>query len=242
MQGPWVKNAVTEEHMKTFKTGLIALTVIMGTYEATAADDPLMQQAQKLFKPIPEAPPAVKGVPATPAMIKLFMEKGCAGCHNGINIGGASYAPFGVVEKPGADILPPVDKGRFQVTKTASDEYASKCRPAQHRTDTALFSFGQLLGSQASGRCDGNESTGTAPERSGDRQCCRIPPRLDRRAATGDLSHPPAEHQRYAAASTVNGVSTAARAGSPRPRREQTHRWISRSLGKTNRLFSRLAS
>ena len=30
-----------------------------------------MQQAQKLFKPIPEAPPAVKGVPATPAMIEL---------------------------------------------------------------------------------------------------------------------------------------------------------------------------
>ena len=270
--------------MKTFKTGLIALTVIMGTYEATAADDPLMQQAQKLFKPIPEAPPAVKGVPATPAMIalgkalyfdprlsqshniscntchqvglggvdmlptsighkwqrggrnaptvlnavfntaqfwdgraadlkeqavgpiqnpiemgitgahavemlrgipgyqpmfaaafpdekekisianvgkaiaafeatlitpnapfdkylrgdngalsadqkaglKLFMEKGCAGCHNGINIGGGSYAPFGVVEKPGADILPPADKGRFQVTKTASDEYVFK--------------------------------------------------------------------------------------------------------------------
>ena len=36
------------------------------------------------------------------------------------------YAPFGVVEKPGADILPPDDKGRFQVTKTASDEYVFK--------------------------------------------------------------------------------------------------------------------
>ncbi|MFO1431193.1 MAG: cytochrome-c peroxidase [Candidatus Competibacteraceae bacterium] len=58
--------------------------------------------------------------------LKLFIEKGCAGCHNGINIGGQMYAPFGVVEKPGADILPPADKGRFEVTKTASDEYVFK--------------------------------------------------------------------------------------------------------------------
>ena len=42
---------------------------------------------------------------------------GCAGCHNGINVGGGMYAAFGVVERPGADILPPDDKGRFQVTK-----------------------------------------------------------------------------------------------------------------------------
>jgi cytochrome c peroxidase len=36
------------------------------------------------------------------------------------------YAPFGVVEKPGADFLPPEDKGRFQVTSTPSDEYVFK--------------------------------------------------------------------------------------------------------------------
>src|SRR4029079_19674778 len=60
------------------------------------------------------------------AGLKLFMEKGCAGCHSGINIGGGSYAPFGVVEKPGAHIPPPADKGRFQVTRTASDEYVFK--------------------------------------------------------------------------------------------------------------------
>lgn len=58
------------------------------------------------------------------AGLALFINKGCAGCHNGINIGGATYAPFGVVERPGAEILPPGDKGRFAVTKTASDEYA----------------------------------------------------------------------------------------------------------------------
>ena len=345
--------------MKTFKTGLIALTVIMGTHEATAADDPLMQQAQKLFRPIPEAPPAVKGVPATPAMIalgkalyfeprlsqshniscntchqvglggvdmlptsighnwqrggrnaptvlnavfntaqfwdgraadlkeqavgpiqnpiemgitgvhavemlrgipgyqpmfaaafpgekdkisianvgkaiavfeatlitpnapfdkylrgddgalsadqkaglKLFIEKGCAGCHNGINIGGGvlraiwrgGKARCGHPAARGQGTIPGDQDGERRVRLQGAD-------PAQHRADTALFSFGQGLGSQAGGRGDGNESTGTAPERSGDRQCCRIPPRVDRRAAAGDLSHSAAEHQRYAAA------------------------------------------
>lgn len=58
--------------------------------------------------------------------LRLFMDKGCASCHNGINVGGNSYRPFGVVEKPGADILPREDKGRFAVTNTISDEYVFK--------------------------------------------------------------------------------------------------------------------
>jgi len=58
--------------------------------------------------------------------LDLFIKKGCASCHNGINIGGGMYAPFGVVEKPGAEFLPPDDKGRFEVTKTVSDAYVFK--------------------------------------------------------------------------------------------------------------------
>jgi cytochrome c peroxidase len=57
--------------------------------------------------------------------LQLFMDKGCSSCHAGINVGGQMYAPLGVVEKPGADFLPPDDKGRFQVTHTVSDEYVS---------------------------------------------------------------------------------------------------------------------
>jgi cytochrome c peroxidase len=45
------------------------------------------------------------------------MGKGCVACHNGINVGGGMYAPFGAVEKPGAELLPPEDKGRFAVIK-----------------------------------------------------------------------------------------------------------------------------
>ncbi len=58
--------------------------------------------------------------------LQLFVEKGCASCHNGVGVGGGMYAPFGVIEKPGADLLPPDDKGRFAVTETTDDEYVFK--------------------------------------------------------------------------------------------------------------------
>jgi cytochrome c peroxidase len=71
--------------------------------------------------------------------LKLFMDKGCAVCHNGINVGGGRYAPFGVVEKPGASFLPPNDKGRFMVTKTASDEYVFKVPTLRNIALTAPY-------------------------------------------------------------------------------------------------------
>jgi cytochrome c peroxidase len=64
--------------------------------------------------------------PAQKAGRTLFMDKGGSACHNGINVGGGVYAPFGVVDKLGAKLLPPTDKGRFMVTKIPSDEYVLK--------------------------------------------------------------------------------------------------------------------
>ncbi|CAA2140802.1 cytochrome-c peroxidase [Hyphomicrobium sp. ghe19] len=64
--------------------------------------------------------------------LQLFMSKGCSTCHFGINVGGQMYAPFGVVEKPGAELLPQNDKGRFDVTKTASDEYVFRVPPLRN--------------------------------------------------------------------------------------------------------------
>ena len=71
--------------------------------------------------------------------LALFMDKGCAACHNGINVGGGMYAPFGVVEKPGADLLPPTDKGRFMVTKTPGDEYVFKVPTLRNIALTAPY-------------------------------------------------------------------------------------------------------
>lgn len=58
--------------------------------------------------------------------LRLFVEKGCAACHNGVNVGGSGYFPFGVVERPDGYILPAGDMGRFKVTNTSSDQYVFK--------------------------------------------------------------------------------------------------------------------
>ncbi|TCO70514.1 cytochrome c peroxidase [Rhodovulum euryhalinum] len=71
--------------------------------------------------------------------LQLFVDKGCATCHNGVNLGGNGYYPFGLVEKPGADILPEGDKGRFTVTETAMDEYVFRAAPLRNIAVTAPY-------------------------------------------------------------------------------------------------------
>jgi cytochrome c peroxidase len=60
------------------------------------------------------------------AGLALFIGKGCASCHNGVNIGGGAYAKFGVVASPPAEYLPADDLGRYSVTKNIADKYAFK--------------------------------------------------------------------------------------------------------------------
>ena len=71
--------------------------------------------------------------------LQVFMDKGCATCHNGVNVGGHSYYPFGLIEKPGSDILPEGDKGRFAVTETADDEYVFRASPLRNIDQTAPY-------------------------------------------------------------------------------------------------------
>ncbi len=73
------------------------------------------------------------------AGLQIFMDKGCASCHAGVNIGGEGYYPFGVVEKPGADVLPAGDKGRFAVTQTADEEYVFRAGPLRNIELTAPY-------------------------------------------------------------------------------------------------------
>ena len=58
--------------------------------------------------------------------LRLFMAKGCSACHNGVNVGGTGYFPFGVKESPSVDIRPVEDYGRFKVTNTEADRYVFK--------------------------------------------------------------------------------------------------------------------
>ncbi len=60
------------------------------------------------------------------AGVKIFIDKGCSNCHNGINIGGGMFARFGTVQSPGPELLPSDDWGRFAVTKNVADKYAFK--------------------------------------------------------------------------------------------------------------------
>jgi len=57
--------------------------------------------------------------------LQLFMNKGCAACHGGVNMGGTGYFPFGVMEKPKAEITAG-DTGRFKLTGATSDQYVFK--------------------------------------------------------------------------------------------------------------------
>ena len=73
------------------------------------------------------------------AGLQLFMDKGCSSCHSGVNVGGHGYYPFGLIEKPGSEVLPEGDKGRFAVTETASDEYVFRAAPLRNIALTAPY-------------------------------------------------------------------------------------------------------
>jgi len=82
---------------------------------------------------------------AQKAGLGLFIDKGCAACHSGVNFGGQAYFPFGLIQRPGADILPPGDRGRFEVTNTVSDEYVFRAAPLRNIALTApYFHSGQV--------------------------------------------------------------------------------------------------
>jgi len=75
-----------------------------------------------------------------------FKEFGCAGCHNGVNVGGNMYAKFGLfgdyfadrqARGRGAPVDP--DKGRFAVTKQDSDMHVFRVAPLRNVALTAPY-------------------------------------------------------------------------------------------------------
>ena len=71
--------------------------------------------------------------------LNLFVSKGCASCHNGVNLGGQAYFPFGLVAAPGDQVRPPGDRGRFQVTRTESDNYVFRAASLRNVALTAPY-------------------------------------------------------------------------------------------------------
>jgi len=64
--------------------------------------------------------------------LRLFLDKGCAACHSGVNIGGNGYFPFGVAQMPSLEIRPVADTGRIKVTKDAADEFVFRSAPLRN--------------------------------------------------------------------------------------------------------------
>lgn len=71
--------------------------------------------------------------------LSAFIDQGCVACHAGVNVGGEGYYPFGLVERPGSEILPPDDKGRFMITETAGDDYVFRASPLRNVELTAPY-------------------------------------------------------------------------------------------------------
>lgn len=69
------------------------------------------------------------------AGLKLFLDTDCQSCHNGFNLGGASYQKLGT-EKPwdGLD-----DHGRFEVTKDERDRFVFKVPTLRNVTKTGPY-------------------------------------------------------------------------------------------------------
>jgi len=65
--------------------------------------------------------------PAEQAGLRKFIEVGCAGCHDGVALGGTSFAKFGVVTDYWKETgVAEPDKGRADVTKNDADLYVFK--------------------------------------------------------------------------------------------------------------------
>ncbi len=64
--------------------------------------------------------------------LALFMDRGCAACHGGVNLGGTGYFPFGLAQTPDESIRPAADKGRYTVTRTDSDKYVFRAPPLRN--------------------------------------------------------------------------------------------------------------
>lgn len=74
------------------------------------------------------------------AGLRIFIDTGCAACHNGAGVGGDSFQKFGVTEDywkaTGAKIP---DKGRADVTKNDADLYVFKVPSLRNVAETAPY-------------------------------------------------------------------------------------------------------
>jgi cytochrome c peroxidase len=99
--------------------------------------------------------------------LKIFIDKGCSNCHNGINVGGGMFARFGVAKNPGPELLPPDDLGRFAITKEVSDKYVFKVPSLRNVELTApYFHSGPVVDLKQAIAVMGESQLGKKPDES----------------------------------------------------------------------------
>lgn len=127
-----------------------------------------------------------------------FMDTGCVACHNGVNLGGQAYFPFGVVKRPGAAVR---RQGALRSDQYCHGRVCLPCfAPAQRRPHATVFPQRRSLGSGAGGRHHGRQPAGPRTGAGRYRSHYRFPPEPDRRPAAGHPAHPAGQHLRNAEA------------------------------------------
>ena len=135
------------------------------------------------------------------AGLTLFLDKGCAGCHNGINVGGQDYFPFGIVENSWRRRAARGGQGPLRGDEDSERRICVPRRAAaQRRAAGAVFPFGAGVEPQASGRRDGRLAALGQADRQGRRRHRRLPRHVDRATAEDRISGPPGAHHRDAGA------------------------------------------
>jgi len=72
--------------------------------------------------------------------LRKFVDVGCAGCHDGVGLGGKSFQKFGVAEDYWKETgVQTPDKGRADVTKNDADLYVFKVPPLRNVAKTAPY-------------------------------------------------------------------------------------------------------
>jgi cytochrome c peroxidase len=78
--------------------------------------------------------------PQARAGLRTFIDVGCAGCHNGAGVGGATFRKFGVqADYWLATGSKDIDKGRFDVTRDEADLYVFKVPNLRNVARTAPY-------------------------------------------------------------------------------------------------------
>jgi cytochrome c peroxidase len=77
---------------------------------------------------------------AQKAGLRTFMSTGCAGCHNGVLLGGTSLQKFGLLKDYWSETgSPKPDVGRFAVTKKEEDRYVFRVPMLRNVAKTAPY-------------------------------------------------------------------------------------------------------